>query len=318
VGYDTFPVPGREVLANDFRMVLGSASAICATGLARLENQVRFAGIVGKDYWGEFCLNVLRAERVDVSAVRTITGMKTGVTVSISNACDRALITFPGTITALRASDISNGLLQSADHLHISSYFLQAGLRGGCRDLLERARQLGLTSSLDPGCDPTEQWNPKVLELLPLVDLFLPNEVELAALTKKHDVADALRVLDNGHTITVAKLGPRGAATRVSGQVISQPALNIRCVDTTGAGDSFNAGFLHMWLQRAPVADALLFACACGALSTQAPGGIAGQPSLDQVQAFLVQSRAASPGPSMDRREAHPDWRDCFPGRRRQ
>lgn len=290
MGYDSFPAPGREVLANDFQMGLGSASAICAIGLARLGNQVHFASVVGKDSWGEYCLNVLRAEGVDVSAVRTVADMKTGVTVSISNASDRALITFPGTIIALTGSDISDDLLRSADHLHISSYFLQAGLRAGCRDLLTRASAFGLTASLDPGFDPAEQWDPNILSLLPLTDLFFPNEVELAALTKTHDFAEALRILDNGHTLTVAKFGSRGAAMRVAGQIILQPALNTRAVDTTGAGDSFNAGFLHLWLRHAPVKDALLFACACGALSTREPGGIAGQPSLAQAQDFLAQS----------------------------
>ena len=295
MGYDTFPAPGREVLANDFQMALGSASAICATGLARLGNHVRFAGVVGRDIWGEYCINALRAEAVDISAVRAVANMKTGVTVSISNASDRALITFPGTITALRATDISDELLQSVEHLHVSSYFLQAGLRCGCRDLLTRASEFGLTSSLDPGFDPAEQWDPQVLELLPLIDVFLPNEVELAGLTKTHDIAEALRCLDNGHTLTIAKLGSRGAATCVGGNIVSRAALSIHPVDTTGAGDSFNAGFLHAWLHHATVEDALLFACACGALSTRAPGGIAGQPTLDEARAFLNQSGAASP-----------------------
>lgn len=289
MGYNKFPTPGREVLANDFQMTLGSASAICATGLARLGNQVCFAGVVGKDLWGEYCVNVLRDERVDVSAVRTIPDMKTGVTVSISNASDRALITFPGTIGALSANDISDDLLQSVDHLHVSSYFLQSQLRGDCPGLLRRASGFGLTTSLDPGFDPAEQWDSQILDLLSGVDVFLPNEVEIAALTKQGDIAEALRVLDNGHTLTVVKLGSRGTATRVSNKVVSCPALNIRSVDTTGAGDSFNAGFLHAWLRHAVVDDALLFACACGALSTRAPGGIAGQPSFDEAQAFLVQ-----------------------------
>lgn len=300
VGYDTFPVPGREVLANDFQLALGSASAICATGLARLGNHVRFVGMVGADIWGEYCLNVLRAEGIDVSSVQTVPGMKTGVTVSISNASDRALITFPGTIAALTTSDISDELLRSVDHLHVSSYYLQAGLRYGCRDLLARASKSGLTISLDPGFDPTEGWHSDLLELLPFIDLFFPNEVELAGLTKKNDIGEALRVLDNGHTLTVAKLGSRGAAMYVGGKVISKHALTIRTVDTTGAGDSFNAGFLHMWLQHAPVEEALLFACACGALSTRAAGGIAGQPSFDEARAFLIQYGAAPSGPGTD------------------
>src|SRR5450756_2461224 len=116
-------------------MALGSASAICAMGLAKLGTPVTFAGVVGADVWGEYCLGVMRAAGIDLAPVRIDPAIKTGVTVSITSPSDRALVTYLGSITALTAEDVEDRLFAGADHLHVSSYFLQSRLRPGCRDL---------------------------------------------------------------------------------------------------------------------------------------------------------------------------------------
>jgi sugar/nucleoside kinase (ribokinase family) len=293
VGYRTFPTPGREVLVDDFQMALGSASAICAMGLAKLGTAARFAGVVGADVWGEHCLDALRKQGIDVSPVRVDATTKTGVTVSISSSSDRALVTYLGAITALKATDMGDDLLRSVDHLHVSSYYLQENLRRGCSELFARASRLGLTTSLDPGFDPAEEWGADLVQVLKEVDVFLPNEVELEAITRRKDVAEALKTLDNGRTLTGAKLGPRGAMTFVMGEILSRPAFPVDALDTTGAGDSFNAGFLHSWLRREPLGRALALGATCGALSTLGIGGTAGQPTLDQAEAFLHQQQDA-------------------------
>jgi sugar/nucleoside kinase (ribokinase family) len=117
-----------------------------------------------------------------------------------------------------------------------------------------------------------------------------PNEVELRGVTGTDDVDEALRMLANGRTRTVAKLGGEGAATLEGGVVLRAPAFSIEPVDTTGAGDSFNAGFLHAWLAGAPVRDALRLGAACGALSTRGLGGTARQPDLAEAMAFMQAS----------------------------
>jgi sugar/nucleoside kinase (ribokinase family) len=286
-GYRSFPTPGREVLVDDFAMALGSASAICAMGLARLGTPVTFAGVVGTDVWGEYCLGVMRAAGIDLTKVRSDPAVKTGVTVSITSPSDRALVTYLGSITALAAGDIDDRLFDTVDHLHVSSYFLQSRLRPGCRELFQRAGRCGLTTSLDPGFDPAEMWGPELADTLREVDLFFPNEVELAGITGLTDPEAALRALENGRTLTIAKLGTRGAMTRHLGTTVACPAIPVTPLDTTGAGDSFNAGFLHAWLARRPLDQALALGAACGALSTLGLGGTGGQPTLEQAEAFL-------------------------------
>jgi sugar/nucleoside kinase (ribokinase family) len=284
VGLASFPRLGHEVLADHFSLELGSSSAICAAGLARLGNEVAFVTKVGTDLMGRFCLDQLKQLGIDASPAIVDPGLKTGMTVSMSTT-DRALLTYPGTISELSASDIPLDLLTRFSHLHVSSYFLQRALQPGLAKLFGAARRLGLTTSLDTGADPAEEWRVDIVELLESVDVFLPNEAELAALSRERSVEGGLRALDNGHTLTVAKLGEQGCAVWRSDGLLAIPAIPVRPVDTTGAGDSFNAGFLHAWLLGRSLEDCLQCAVICGGLSTQAPGGIAGQPDWNDVQA---------------------------------
>jgi sugar/nucleoside kinase (ribokinase family) len=286
-GAGQLPAFGVEITVDDFVMTLGSASAICAVGLARLGHPVAFLGTVGHDPWGDYCVSVLRDAGVDVSAIVHDPAAKTGVTVSITSARDRALVTYPGAMRTVYASDLPCRLLERPGHLHVSSYFLQRGMRRAWRPVFERVRARGWTNSLDPGCDPSNEWDDQLLSLLPIVDVLLPNEMELEALTGETDPAVALRRLANGRTVMVAKLGPRGAMAVVEGHPVTVRPPELAPVDTTGAGDSFNAGFLHAWLEGRPLADALRAGVACGALSTRALGGTAAQPTATELATCL-------------------------------
>jgi sugar/nucleoside kinase (ribokinase family) len=171
----------------------------------------------------------------------------------------------------------------------VSSFFLQRGLRPDLKQFFARAHAHDLTTSLDPGYDPADAWGSDLLDVLCEVDVFLPNEVELEKLTGKQNPAEALRILDNGRTLIVAKLGAEGCMSLDQGKVIKVPAFPVQPIDTTGAGDTFNAGFLHAWLKGARLYEALRFGAACGALSTLAAGGTQSQPSADQAREFMTQ-----------------------------
>jgi len=291
-GYHAFPSPGREVLVDDFQMVLGSASAICAMGLARLGTPVVFFGKVGDDPSGHFCLDAMRERGIDLEPVLVDPAVKTGVTVAITSPTDRALVSFLGSIASLTESEVPRGLFSRADHLHVSSFYLQAGLRPGVRKLFREARAAGLTTSLDPGFDPSERWEPDLLETLAEVDVFFPNEVELRALTGRDRPEEAVRSLQRDSARIVAKLGGEGAmAIDDDGRCLGLPAPRIEVVDTTGAGDSFDAGFLHAWLGGDPLVDCLRLGVACGSLSTRGLGGTAKQPDLAEARALLAASR---------------------------
>jgi sugar/nucleoside kinase (ribokinase family) len=207
--------------------------------------------------------------------------------VSISSRTDRALVTYVGSIAEVRETDVPDTLLAAVQHLHVSSYFLQARLRDGLPTLFDRARRSGVTTSLDPGFDPENRWTDDVRSVVQMVDIFLPNDVELKAITSCASAEEGLLSLENGRTRTVVKLGRDGAMTRDNGATVRAPGFMVDAIDTTGAGDSFNAGFLHTFLSGARVAECLRYANACGALSTRALGGTAAQPTVSEVEALI-------------------------------
>jgi sugar/nucleoside kinase (ribokinase family) len=294
--YQAFPQLGREVLVEDISLTLGSASAICAAGLAKLGDTVLFAGKLGCDPWGDLVMDILRGLGIDLTYVLRDGGIKTGITVSITSAKDRALVTYLGSIALLRSTDIPDACFEGCRHLHVSSFFLQQALRPGVKLLLARAHRAGLTTSIDPGYDPLGEWgcNPAgqgggdLLDALEEADFFFPNAVEVAAVSGRPSPAEALRALENGRTTTIAKLGSDGCMTLVDGRPVRVPAFEVEPLDTTGSGDSFNAGFLHAWLGGHDLMESMRFATACGALSTLGLGGTAAQPTERQALNFLA------------------------------
>lgn len=286
------PRPDTETVAEIFRRVPGSSSMICAMGLARLGDAVLFAGCAGHDGNGTYCVTALREAGVDVHAVRLDADLETGVTTVLSTRTDRALVTFPGSIGALRAVDVDDTLLGRARHLHVSSFYLQRSLRPGLPELFGRAKRLGLTTSLDPGYDPDRRWKQgdEWARLLPYVDIFMPNRREMCTISEQGSAEAALSMFANGPMCTVVKCGADGAMARsADGEVLRVRTRAPRkgVVDSTGAGDSFDAGFLHAWLGGLPLDDCLRWGNACGSLSTRGFGGTATQPDVAEATRWL-------------------------------
>lgn len=286
-GVPVLPQFGRETLAQTFLQCPGSSSMILAMGLARLSDPVRFVGRCGNDAFGRFCIDALHERSVETAAVMPDDDLRTGVTVAMSSRADRALLTWPGAIAELTADDVSDAVLAGAQHLHVSSYYLQTKLRPRLGELFARVRAQGLTTSLDPGSDPEQRWGRELIEVLRHVDVFLPNESEACAISGAGAPEDALRAFDNGITRTVIKIGSRGAMTLNAAEVVSALPYATNVVDTTGAGDSFNAGFLHAWLRDWPILDCLSWGNACGALSTRGIGGTTTQGTADEALALI-------------------------------
>jgi len=278
---------GHERLVQDATLTLGSSSVIFACQAARLGLRVLFVGKVGADALGEFMLRGMAEVGVDVSAVQRLPHMKTGITVSLSEPRDRAMLTFPGTIAELRAEDVSDELLRSARHLHVSSAFLQKKLLPDLASLFARAKALGCSTSLDTGWDPAERWDGRVQAALADVDVFMPNEEEAPPLAQMPNAEEALVVLAEKVSVVAVKLGARGAIAAAGQERASCPAYPVQAVDTTGAGDSFDAGFVFGYLNGWALERSLRLGCACGALSIRAAGGTTSQGTLAEALALV-------------------------------
>jgi ribokinase len=269
----------REQLVDHAELVLGGSGAIVATGAAKLGLEVAMVACVGAD-----ALGAVMIEALEQAGVQTAGVMKaqtpTGVSVALARPDDRAILTAPGALARLRAGDVADDLIARARHVHVASPFLQDGLRPGLGTLARRAR----SSSLDPGWDPRDAWH----VAFDAFDVLLPNAQEALRLAGRDDgdVEAAARELARHVETVVVKLGAEGALAVAGGETERVAAKAVAPVDSTGAGDSFDAGFLAARLTGAGLREALALGCACGGLSTRAAGGTAAQPTLAEARAF--------------------------------
>lgn len=285
---DVVPAFGQvEKLVDDATLTIGSSSAIFACGVARLGLRVAFVGKVGDDPIGRFMCEALAGRGIDTGGVVVDPTLKTGLSVILSRGADRAILTYLGTIAALCDADVDRTLLARARHLHMGSYFLHTALLPDIPRLFAEARAQGLTISLDTNYDPAERWESGLAQVLPVVDLFFPNQTELCAIAGTPVVGDALAWLAAMGPAVAVKLGAEGAIVRHGAAVVTAPTIPVQVVDTTGAGDSFDAGYVYGHLAGWELARTLRLACICGALSTQGTGGTAAQPTLAEAMAWM-------------------------------
>lgn len=279
----------REYLASDLTLTLGSSSAIFAHNLALLGTRVGFHSAIGDDPLGKMCLERLTESGVDVSAVRTFPGKKTGLSVILPQPEKRFILTYPGVMAEMRFEDLDLGRVFNAQHLHLSSYFLQKALRPRVPDLFRLAKEAGLSTSMDTNDDPDNRWDSDVLDVLPWLDVLLPNEDEACRLARIDDPISALDFLAARASLVVMKRGDKGAVARRGSQMFEAPPTKIAAVDTIGAGDSFDAGFLHQFIRGANIEDCLRYGNLTGALSTTRSGGTEAFREANHRESFLAQ-----------------------------
>jgi sugar/nucleoside kinase (ribokinase family) len=285
---DVVPSFGQvEQIVDDASLTLGGSAAIVAAGAGRLGVRTGLASAVGDDAFGRLVLDVLRARSVDVDGVRVEPGVTTGHTIHLSTGTDRAMLTALGAIESMRGELVDLALLRGARHVHVTSYFLQAQLRRDLPGVLAAARAAGTTVSLDTNWDPAGSWDDGLMDLLPLVDCFLPNATEARSIAAQDDIDAAAASLADRVATVVVKLGADGALAVSGNARVRCPALAVETIDTTGAGDSFVAGFLAGTLKGWALERSLALGVACGTLSTRSTG-VDGQPTLDEALGVIV------------------------------
>jgi sugar/nucleoside kinase (ribokinase family) len=279
-----FPAIGKEVLAEDMVLTLGSSSAIFASNLSVLGSKVTFVGKLGKDIFADIVIKSFEKKNVHTGNLMYSETSKTGITVVMNVGEDRAMLTYAGAMAEMSGLQVSEKILQSSRHMHISSVFLQPALKAGIEELMRRAKKENLTTSLDTQWDPDEKWDLDLKSLLPLVDVFLPNMQEFLALTGSADLHTGVETIKNVANTVVVKDGSNGAWLWTKGELTHQPAyLNTEVVDCIGAGDSFDAGFIHGFSKGYDLKECLRLAALTGAVNTTAAGGTTAFISLQEV-----------------------------------
>ena len=283
-----------ERLVEEAHLTIGGSGAIMACGAARLGLRVAVCAIVGDDLFGRWMREQLEARGIDVRGLVVDPARRTGLTIVLSKPQDRGILTYPGTIAELRSANLDRRLLRETRHVHVSSFFLQRGLAPDLPALFDEEHGVGATTSVDTNWDHSERLDGGLTELVTRTEVFLPNDTEAVRIARHEEIDRAALSLARSARLVVAKMGSQGAIGVQGTRLVRVSGFPADPVDTTGAGDGFDAGFLASWLAGDPLDRSLAMGAACGALSTRALGGVDGQPTMDEALAVLADQRPGS------------------------
>ncbi|MCW2902126.1 MAG: PfkB domain protein [Streptosporangiaceae bacterium] len=278
-GLPGLPPPGTELVTDGLGSAPGGIANI-AVAMSRLGLRVGLATAVGDDLFGAYLWRTLaEQEGVDLSRSRSLPGWSTPVTVSLAYDSDRSMVTYARPLPLSLEDSVGTPPPARTCFIHIDR---------PVPSWAAAMRRAGAKVFADVGWDPTETWSGDVLDRLEQVDVFLPNAVEAMAYTRTRTPEDALEALAARVPVVVVKLGDQGAIAMDSatGRRACAPALPVRALDPTGAGDVFAAGFVFATLAGWPLAQGLNFANLCGGLSVRHHSGSLGAPCWGEIAAF--------------------------------
>ncbi|MBN9660464.1 MAG: ribokinase [Acidobacteria bacterium] len=294
VQVDRLPAPGETTLGGNFQMIPGGkgANQACAAGKLARTGRVRMVGCVGLDPFADHLKASLAAAGVDVSTVRAARQTPTGVAlIWVEKSGQNSIVVAPGANAMLAPGDIESahvayeGARCALFQLETPLETVEAAMRAG--------RKAGAQTILDPA--PAQRLPDR---LLALVDVLTPNESEACILLDRAparvtfaeapEIARALRGL--GPKAVVLKLGEQGCFYSDGERELAVPGFAVTAVDTTAAGDTFNAGLAVALAEDRTISEALRFANAAAALSVTRLGAQASAPSREEVDSFIGQA----------------------------
>ncbi len=259
-----FPTLGAEIYSEGIKVVAGGGALNTATGLRRLGVNVGWVGVLGTDFFSQYVKTYIQGEKLDTSLVEQLDLPLERVTVALSYPTDRAFITYaqkPPDIIAMVRSALEKATFR---HLHFPSLTVHEEMP----ELLKACKAKGIRVSMD--CQHRQETLelPLVQAILSQVDIFMPNAVEARRITLEDELSVAINRLSQITTGVVVKNGAEGAMAQFGTMGYHSRAFEVTPLDTTGAGDSFNAGFLAAYLQNMPIKTCLRWGNYCGSQST--------------------------------------------------
>ena len=258
---------------------------IAAANAATLGAKVSFVGMIGRDSFGDVVKSTLEQRHVDISNLIEVDDAATGLTAILNYDNDRANVTYPGAMSLMGVKDIRPEIIREARHVHVSSVFLQETLHKEIFEIVSLVKDCGATLSMDVQFDPEETWEFDYARILPLVDVFMPNEQELMAITRKETVEAAVEAILPYINVAVVKMGTRGSLMVTREGSRHMPAmLNKSVVDAIGAGDSFDAGFISAYVRGKSLEECQWLGNLAGAVNTTAAGGTGAFATKESVQ----------------------------------
>ena len=283
-----FPAPGQEEEVPVMETFTGGGAALFALGLGKLGLRPVFQGEVGDDCYGEFIRNAFRESNVDSSLLKTSSTLKTGLSLSFTNQDDRSFLTYRGTNEKICIEEVDLKQVAYASHIHVTGYAGEANHASYLSFLKKVKEDTQATVSFDVGWDPTEEWKPEICQLFPYIDVLFMNQTEAANYSRKDSPREVAEEFARTCGMAVGKLGRSGSIAVKDGTFYQAAPYPVEAVDTTGAGDSFNAGFIYGFLKGKDVEECLKCGNGCGALSVTALGGNTGFPNEETLKDFIA------------------------------
>ncbi|UVI28917.1 carbohydrate kinase family protein [Paenibacillus spongiae] len=293
VGYDRPPLPGQEIFVDNIMTHLGGGAALFSLSLAKLGLKLAFNGILGDDYYGRFLMKQFEQYGIDTSYINLSQTANTGISIALHPEKDRSFITYAGSNAQLSLRQLDRSSVAEGRHVHLTCYKGSANHADYMETVME-LKKLGVTLSFDTGWDDTGEWYRGILDLAAQIDVFFMNETEAMHYTRCATVEEAITHLARHGKHVVVKLGSKGAMAIVDGKRIYHPGFQVEARDTTGAGDSFNAGYIYGYLTGKEPAECLVYGNACGALSVSAYGGSTGTLDHEAMLRFIAGHTDAS------------------------
>ena len=286
-GLESPPIVDREITCSSYDLTLGSTAVICACAYASLGGSASFIGLAGNDEHGDFMLHEMEGFGINTRSVRRTDTVRTGVTVNLIHRDSRTQVTFPGTIAEFDGADLGADLLRGFDHIHFAGPYQQTKLKPHIGRLLADATQRGMTTSVDPQWDAEERWE-HMGEWLPHMSYLFVNEAEACSIAGTKDPQAAVRTLAGQTRCPIVKTGKNGCRVFLGDAPLEVPTCTISIVDSTGAGDSFDAGFLFAVLEKGlETLEACAFANAVGTRSCLFVGGVNARSTYEDIIHFI-------------------------------
>lgn len=241
-----YPMPGHEAIATSIQMHTGGSAVNTAIALANMDMDVGFIGRIGQDALASQVLTDLEKAGVDCSRIQIDPKVSTGlIFIAVTVDGERTMFGARGANAFTEAAAIDPKYFMNCRWIHLSGYsflsYHQYKTVLAALDLAENSPNTRV--SLDIGTEPALRARPQIMEVLPRIDIIFPNEAELALLCEGRSVDESLDyLLDGRANAVVTKAGGRGSILAVGNKRIRVPAFDIKVKDTTGAGDSFDAG----------------------------------------------------------------------------
>lgn len=290
-GVGKFPEPGQEDLTDTMDTYVGGGAALFTLGLGKLGLKPVFQGLIGEDCYGRFIREEFGKSNVDNSLLRFSDKNKTGISLSFTNEKDRSFLTYRGTNAEISLKSIDLNQVQQARHIHVTGYEGRKNHGEYLKLLTEIKAFKSVSVSFDVGWDASGEWFEGIYELFPLIDVLFMNETEAVHYGRKTEAREAVKDFAAYTCIAVAKLGKKGSLACRDGEFYEAVPYKVKAVDTTGAGDSFNAGFIYGYLKGKSLTECLSIGNACGALSVTAYGGNTAFPGEDRLYEFIEEQK---------------------------